>query len=248
VGSRNSLNAIDGKSGLKEISDSHAVQSAHVDEHLGARDFWSIKGAHPRQSIVSLALIVGGLIWFGACVVGFKMLFDYGQTPGAGASVPVGWPADSTLPVKANQTTLIMFVHPHCPCSRASIGELARLMAHSSKHLDAYVLFWQPKGYPLTWAKSELWQSAAAIPGVECVLDPDGKEACRFHAATSGQVAIYSSAGHLLFSGGITPSRGHFGDSIGLDSALASVSTTTAKPCSAVFGCPLFGPTLGRDK
>jgi hypothetical protein len=148
--------------------------------------------------------------------------------------------------VKANQATLVMFIHPQCPCSRASIGELARLMAHSSKQFSAYVLFLAPKDYPTTWAKSELWRSAAAIPGVQTVLDPDGLEASRFHATTSGHIAVYNSIGNLVFSGGLTPSRGHFGDSVGLDSALASVTTPAAKPCSsAVFGCPLFGPSSG---
>jgi hypothetical protein len=222
------------------------MQDAQADPQLAGRNDRKNRVSWTGPSKASLLTVVGGLIWFGACFVGFKVLFDYGQTPGTVASLPVRWPASSTLHRKANQATLVMFIHPHCPCSRASIGELARLMTHSSQQFNAYVLFLAPKDYPTTWVKSELWKSAAAIPGVQTFLDPDGSEARRFHATTSGGVAIYNSTGTLVFSGGITPSRGHFGDSVGLDSALASLSESATKPCrSAVFGCPLFEPSTG---
>jgi len=188
------------------------------------------------------------LIWLGLCLAGFKILFDYGQTPGESATFSSQWPADSTIERKPNQPTLVMFIHPQCPCSRASVGELATLMAHSPQKLDAHVLFLAPKGFADDWVKSDLWRSASAIPGVATTVDPDGREASRFHATTSGNVALYGSTGNLLFSGGITASRGHFGDSNGLDSAIASLSGTTAKPCnSAVFGCPLFGTKSGSE-
>jgi hypothetical protein len=141
-----------------------------------------------------------------------------------------------------------MFIHPQCPCSRASLGELANLMAHSPNRPNAYVAFVAPKGYPTSWVKSELWRTAAAIPGVHTVIDPDGLETRRFHSTTSGNVSLYNVAGDLVFSGGITPSRGHFGDSEGLDFALASLSGTTAKPYhSPVFGCPLFNKESGSE-
>jgi hypothetical protein len=196
-----------------------------------------------RRSIWTAALLMSTLVWFVACFIGFKALFDYGQAPGPPAVLPTQWPTKSKLQIKPNRPTLVMFVHPKCPCTRASIGELAELMAHAPKDLTVYVVFLLPSGYSEDWAKSDLWRSAAAIPGVRCALDRDGSEASLFHANTSGQVATYDAAGHLLFSGGLTPSRGHFGDSAGMDSALASVSCPTSKSSnSAVFGCPLFAP------
>jgi len=198
-----------------------------------------------RPLLITIAIV----IWLSASLGGFKLLFDYSQTPGVITSMPTQWPVQSKIPVNANQATLLMFVHPHCPCSQASVGELATLMARSPQQLNAYVLFLQPKDYPASWAKSELWSNASAIPGVKPLLDPEGKEARLFHSTTSGQVAIYTPSGHLTFSGGITPSRGHFGDSLGLDSALASLDSFPDRACdSAVFGCPLFGPTLGSEK
>jgi hypothetical protein len=40
-----------------------------------------------------------------------------------------------------------MAIHPHCPCSRASIGELSILMAHSRGRLAAFVVFVEPPGF-----------------------------------------------------------------------------------------------------
>jgi hypothetical protein len=195
-----------------------------------------------------LAIAAAVLVWLALCLTGFKILFDYGQTPGEAATFPPRWPTNSSIQRKPNQPTLVMFVHPQCPCTRASVGELATLMAHAPQKIDAHVLFLAPKGFSDNWVKSDLWQSAAAIPGVTTNIDPDGMEATRFHATTSGNIALYGSTGNLLFSGGITASRGHFGDNIGLDSAIASLSDNKTKPCNAaVFGCPLFGTKTGSE-
>jgi len=202
--------------------------------------------ANIKRAKVPFVMIAVVLLWIGVALVGFKTLNDYGLTPGKPATIPSQWPADSSLKPQHDRATLVMFVHPQCPCSRASIGELASLMAHTRSKLDAYVLFMAPKGFSDHWVKSDLWQSAAAIPGVKNIADPDGLEAKRFHVTTSGNIALYNPAGKLLFQGGITASRGHFGDSIGRDSALAALAGNPPKSCSsAVFGCPLFNETSG---
>jgi len=48
--------------------------------------------------------------------------------------------------------------------------------------LGAYVLFLKPDGFSDDWEKSDLWQSAATIPGVTVIPDDDGNEARRFGA------------------------------------------------------------------
>jgi hypothetical protein len=131
--------------------------------------------------------------------------------------------------------------HPHCPCTRATIGELASIMAHSQGRLTAYVLFLKPAGFSEEWEKSDLWRSAESIPGVTAVIDDEGAEANRFHAATSGQTLLYDAGGHLLFSGGITGSRGHSGDNAGHSAIVSLVNAGVAEQTeSFVFGCPLF--------
>src|SRR4029453_15748046 len=95
------------------------------------------------------------------------------------------WPADSRIVQAKDRATLVVLAHPHCPCTRASIGELASIMTHSQGHVTAYVLFLKPAGFSEDWEKTDLWRSAASIPGVTAVIDDGGVEARRFNAATS---------------------------------------------------------------
>ena len=117
-------------------------------------------------------------------------------------------------------------------------------MAHSQGRLTAYVLFVKPAGFSDEWETTDLWQSAASIPGVTVVIDEEGAEANRFHAATSGQTVLYDAGGRLLFSGGITASRGHYGDNAGQSAIVSLVNSGAADLTeTSVFGCPLFDPS-----
>jgi hypothetical protein len=153
-----------------------------------------------------------------------------------------------------------MAIHPHCPCSRASIGELAILIAHSGGRLAAFVVFVQPPGFDENWTKSDLWSSAGLIPGVTRIIDL-GAEAKLFGAATSGQTMVYDPRGRLLFSGGITAARGHFGDNAGITAITRLIDTAESggparvayrnKPVvdastTPVYGCPLFACSANR--
>ena len=174
--------------------------------------------------------------------VGLGFLWDYENAPGLTAAPPSHWPPDSGIHLAPDRATLIMLAHPHCPCSRASIGELARLMTQTQGRVTAYVLFLKPTDASEEWEKTDLWQSAASIPGVNVVADEDGVEARRFHALTSGQTVLYDAAGRLLFSGGITGSRGHSGDNAGRSAIVSRLNTGEAERAETfVFGCPLFG-------
>ncbi|HYE66176.1 MAG TPA: hypothetical protein VD966_11365, partial [Pyrinomonadaceae bacterium] len=161
--------------------------------------------------------------------------------PGLAARPPARWPADSRIQRAPGRAILVMLAHPHCPCTRASIGELASLMAHCEGRLTAYVLFLKPTGSSVDWERTDLWHSAEKIPGVNVLLDEGGHEARRFHAATSGQTVLYDTAGRLLFSGGITGSRGHSGDNAGRSAIVSLLNTGAAqREETFVFGCPLF--------
>lgn len=183
---------------------------------------------------VWLPLVVGGLI----------ALWNYSTAPGAAGNPSSIWPTASKIPHRPDSMTLVMVVHPHCPCSRASIGELAVLMAHVQERMQAWVVFVRPRGFNDDWAQSDLWRSAGAIPGVRTVLD-DGREARQFGAATSGETLLYDGKGHLLFAGGVTAARGHLGDNAGLQAVLDRVDDpqTHRVGTTAVYGCPLFAPS-----
>ena len=203
-----------------------------------------------------LILTAAGALWLLIIGAGVGLLWNYESTPGVAAATPGRWPSDSRIEPDADRATLVMLAHPHCPCTRASIGELARLMTQARGRVTAYVLFVKPQGFSDAWVQSELWASAAAIPGVTPVLDDDGVEAGRFHAATSGQTVLYDAAGSLLFSGGITSARGHAGDNAGRTAMVSLLTSDEAEERGTpVYGCPLFaqnecpaGKEVGREK
>ena len=188
-----------------------------------------------------MLLIAASVVWALVVCGGLTLLWGYENGPGRPAAAPQRWPAGSRITPAADRPTLVMLAHPHCPCTRASVGELARLMARAKGRVSAHVLFLKPADLPDGWEKTDLWRSAAAIPGVEVLADGGGEEARRFGAATSSQVLLYDAGGRLLFSGGITASRGHSGDNAGR-AAVESLLTEGAadKTGTFVFGCPLF--------
>jgi hypothetical protein len=171
--------------------------------------------------------------------VGVRTLLTYERAAGGVATVPNTWPA-SELARTPDQPTLVMLAHPHCPCTRASVAELAKIMAHLHGKARAYVLFSTPAHVSGDWEDTDLRNSAAEIPGVKIVSDIDGVEAQRFGAETSGHTLLYAPDGRLLFSGGITHSRGHAGDNAGADAIVALVrNKTPASTQTLVFGCSL---------
>jgi hypothetical protein len=194
-----------------------------------------------RKSSRILAVFV--IAWLIFVAMGLWLLSGYENRAGVAATPPTQWPTESRIQRTQNQATLVILAHPHCPCTRASIGELASIMAHSQGRLSAYVLFVKPAGVPDDWEITDLWQAASQIPGVKVIQDSEGVEAHLFHAATSGQAILYDPSGHLLFRGGITASRGHSGDNAGRSAIVSLVNAqATDRTESSVFGCPLFDP------
>jgi hypothetical protein len=181
-------------------------------------------------------------IWLAAVVCGLGILLVHGYTPGKDAgSAPQNWPAKS--PRNTSRPKLVMFAHPKCPCTRASIGELAVLMTQCQGLVDAEVVFLRPKGAGEDWVHTDLWRSAAAIPGVGVRSDEGGREASAFRATTSGHVVLYDAKGGLLFSGGITGGRGHAGDNSGRTAILELLHHRPAPESrTPTFGCSLTSP------
>jgi hypothetical protein len=179
--------------------------------------------------------------WIVALVLGGRALLSYESTSGQVGAVPVAWPRTSKILPPSDRAVLIMLAHPRCPCTRASMAELAKIMTHVQGKLTAYVLFLKPAEAGPDWDNTSLVQKAEAIPGVKVMSDPDGAEAQRFGAKTSGHTLLFAPDGHLLFSGGITEMRGHEGDNIGEDAIVSIVSKNADRANrSSVFGCSLF--------
>jgi hypothetical protein len=193
------------------------------------------------RAILFLVAIAWGL----AVASGFGLLLDYANTPGSDGICAPEWPADTALVLDESRPTLILALHPHCPCSRASVSELAEIMARAPDQASAQLLFCKPSRFPAGWEQTDLWDDAAAIPGLQLHCDEEGVEAKRFGALTSGQAILFNRHGRVLFRGGITSARGHAGDNAGREAILAILTTgSDLRTSTPVFGCPLFDSEL----
>jgi hypothetical protein len=184
--------------------------------------------------------LLGGILvlWCAGVAAGTKALWRYSATPGSTGSAPERWPANSLVHPRDGRATLVMLAHPRCPCTRASLSELAELVARGDA--DAWVLFLRPEGAQHGWENTDLWKMAATIPGVRVVADADGTAAKMFGAETSGHLLFYDAGGTLRFSGGITAARGHVGPSAGREAIVAMLQGSEPLQNRALtFGCQL---------
>ena len=176
--------------------------------------------------------------------MGLFGMIQHESAPCSNASAPLNLQVDSSIKTIDGRSNLLVFVHPYCPCSNATIGELERIVARTSEQLTAHVIFWHPKNTVPNWHKTSLWSRAKQIPGVHVIDDFEGILANRYQVKTSGQVMLYDTVGRLRFAGGITPARAHSGDNAGCD---AIYDLAKSQPHShpilcrecAVFGCPI---------
>lgn len=187
--------------------------------------------------------------WLASACWGLGQLLEYAAAAGTTGMTPHAWPTESTIPRTSRRATLVVFIHPRCPCSRATLGELARLLANAPTEIgcDVAVALFQPSAAGDEWRDTSLHRLAQGIPTVRTVPDRDGAEARRFGAITSGHVVLYGSDGALRFSGGITPSRGHEGHNAGRAAILAALARqpdpVAPGPSHApVFGCAMCEP------
>lgn len=189
--------------------------------------------------------------WLTMAIAAMTVLTHYGSSPGPVGDVKRTWPAECEIARKSGKLSLLLFAHPKCPCTRATMVELAIVMRHCREQIDCHVLFLRPSSMPPDWAQTDIWNSASEIPGVTVAVDVDGKEAKRFGAATSGAAVLYDLDGRLLFHGGITASRGHSGSNLARDSIIALARNEKPSLTEAqVFGCELFGtcPTVATNR
>jgi hypothetical protein len=179
-------------------------------------------------------------VWAAGLTLGSWEMLKYESTPAIVEQCANRWPSDSALARDAARPTLVMFLHPHCPCSRASVAELAELAARVKGQVAITLVFHRPAQFGPGWEQTDLWHTAESIPGATRFCDAEGVESERFHAQASGETLLYLQNGELAFHGGITLSRGHRGENAGRAALerliLGEVSPVADTP---VFGCSL---------
>jgi hypothetical protein len=184
-----------------------------------------------------LALFFAG--WLLVCGGGLYALSAKSAENAPNATAPATWPVSARVPNMTGRPMLVLFAHSRCACTRATIRELERLLARAKDKPDTWIVLAGPAGEgPIS-----IRAAAQSVAGAH-VIEDDGTEAARFGTKASGQVLIYGRDRRLAFNGGITPARGHEGDSRGADLALRALDPRVAPPSSVsssasadVFGC-----------
>lgn len=180
-------------------------------------------------------------IWITGLSVGFYGLWSYMGAPGVTGRPPLSWPKVSVL-THDERPTLVLFAHPKCPCSRASINELNRIMAKIGNKVNYNIIFYRPPGFSIDEVKSDLWNMVTKLPFSKTIIDHEGKITQTFGAKTSGQVYLYAGGTKdLIFTGGITSSRGHEGDNLGSAAIVSYINESKRiEKKTNIYGCSLF--------
>lgn len=193
----------------------------------------------PKKSLI---LTLASALWLVCAVSGFVVLMDYQTAAGAKGATPAKWPEGGPLQLEEGRPNLVMFLHPKCACSQASMEELNRLLARAVVKPSVRLVFYKPSESADDWTATPLRRSAGLIPGAVIIDDTNAKDARLFGADTSGDTRLYDGKGNLLFDGGITPGRGHQGDNAGADAILRLLAGESA----GVRQTPVYGCSLGQ--
>ena len=185
------------------------------------------------------------IAWISVVSTGISLMAIHGVQPSDAGDPSARWPATSSMQPNIARPMLLIFLHPRCPCSVASLVELEHLLTPLQGKVVTRAILYRPEGASNDWGGIPVPESIAAMRDVEVVRDPGGLEARRFGVRSSGHVLLFDPDGTLLFSGGITPARGHEGDSIGRDTiASLIVGKIRSGLCLApVYGCPIVAET-----
>jgi hypothetical protein len=164
---------------------------------------WSVTGA----IALWLCAVAAGWCWIDT--------HDFQTIAPAKKGIADRWPGDSALVRHDGRATMVVFLHPKCPCSRASLHELEQLLdsldgatkTPPELIVDATV----PVSADNGWYETDTLAFAQKLEGADVFVDRGGAEAARFGATTSGTVMMFDAAGKRCYAGGVTGSRGHEG-------------------------------------
>lgn len=128
------------------------------------------------------------------------------------------------------------------------MGELERLQASFPDRFKTRVVFFEPEDADESWRQTDLWVRARRLVDAGTTADPGGVLLGRAGATISGTVGLYGPDGEVMFWGGITPSRGHEGaslggamiaDVLGTMSGVSAASGPSGPMTAPVYGCGL---------
>lgn len=198
--------------------------------------------------IVRAVLVTAAIVWASTVVAALQAIRRFESTPGLAADAHVMWPAASGVARASDASTLVMLIHPHCSCSRASIKELGEIIDKSPRSMQTWVLVYRPSDAKAGWEDTDVYRAAHLLRRAHVRIDVDGAEAKRFGGFTSGQTFLYDRDGQLRFTGGVTSLRGHAGMNRGRADVIRIANATATKGAHPVFGCAINSKTTKGDQ
>ena len=177
--------------------------------------------------------------WGFLVAIGLLWMTAYSMSPGAESKPLFQRPTGTGVPFSEDRPTLVVFLHPRCPCTRPSVAALGRLMARNHR-ISVQPLFFLPGTKREEWARADYWESTLEFGNHLPLIDVDGEIARKFHVTTSGHVILFSVDGRVLYSGGITSGRVHEGDNLGLTKLIRVLEgVPVSDPSFPVYGCSI---------
>ena len=204
-----------------------------------------------RMDRCSGLLAAALIVWTVVVIVGWYRVssYSFAADPLAMTGAPKHWPADSIIAKTDKRPTLLLFLHPKCPCSRATVAELERLntLVPLQRLPNICIVATAPRSVGDLWWSTALLSRAGRLPNAHIILDPGGVEAALFEARTSGTVLLFNAQGEQLYAGGVTLARGHDGHNAGLQAvADLLIDPSAHRPAIPPFGCSVYREDVNK--
>ncbi len=201
-------------------------------------------GVAPRKGRSLLPIIV--LVWASMIGSSFAAMLYYHNTPGHRNDDASVWPLNTAIKLDTNRPNLLVFVHPKCPCSSATLNELARIQTTCGSKISTHIIIYHPDEE--AWDNTRIIRQALEIPNVRIFNDSEGHLSDSFGAMTSGHTFLYAPDGRRIFSGGITMARGHEGDNLGRSSIVQYIlDGKSICDSTNIYGCSILNDAASLD-
>jgi hypothetical protein len=196
-----------------------------------------------HRRLLRLCILAG---WPAAVLCGVLLIALHDSEPGFMLSSAAAAERLPDVARDVTRPTLTLFIHPRCPCSNASLQAFSELLVEHPGAVRPVVVIYVPSSPLAGWADSTATRMVNALPDVTVIHDYDSIIARGAGIHTSGHVMLVDAAGRLMFTGGITVSRGHLGPNAGMEAI--SRCLDKRQTFSGALSAPVFGCILESDK
>ncbi len=187
---------------------------------------------HIQISVLGLLFVVG--------LGGVVLLVNHSLEANSFTNgVPVKLPTIDIIG-DASKPTIVFFYHPHCPCTRATIRNIERALTNCLCNPRIIAFAFIPEGKSESWIESDTTRKLRTFKGTQVYPDQAGLITRKFRVVTSGHILVYDRDKQLVFSGGVTSSRGHEGTCNAIEAFLHAANGEVHSSIEyPAFGCSI---------